>query len=114
MGYQLSKTIFKLQTAINSRGHKLLFNNTQFYSEERGRPITIYHIKDSIYNAQTNRYESKELFSSPSHLQIVFFLRDYWYALNGWKLPDDNEIWNEIRKAKCSAILPITIEDLEE
>ena len=29
---------------------------------------------------------------------MVFFMRDYWYVLNGIELPTDNEIWNEKRK----------------
>lgn len=113
MAYNLSKITFKLQKAINSRGHRLLFNNSQFFSDDKGYPITIYHIKDSVLNPN-GKYESVELFSSPSHLQIVLFLRDYWYAINGIELPTDNEIWNKIREEKCSKVLPITVEDTYE
>ena len=105
--YSQSKKIFKLQSAINSRGHKLLFSNTQFYSDDKKRPITIYHIKDSIKNAETGKYENKELFASPSQLQIIFFLRDYWYILNDMDLPTDNKIWNKIREERLQKILPL-------
>jgi hypothetical protein len=114
MAFNQTKMIYKLRQAINAKGHKLLFNSTEFYSEAQQRPIAIYHIKDSIYNPQSGKYESKELFSSPSHLQIVFFLRDYLFALEGKKLPIDNEYWNEIRETRCMKYLPITVEEDEE
>lgn len=114
MAFQQTKMIYKLRQAINAKGHKLLFNTTEFYSDKQQRPIAIYHIKDSVYNPHTGKYESSELFSSPSHLQIVFFLRDYLFALEGRELPTDNEFWNEIRETRCMKALPINIEEVEE
>ena len=40
---------------------------------------------------------SKEIFASPSHIQIVFFLRDYLFAIEGKELPTDNEMWNKAK-----------------
>jgi len=113
MAYNQTKMIYKLRQAINAKGHKLLFNSTEFYSDAQQRPIAIYHIKDSVYDPQTGKYTTQELFSSPSHLQIVFFLRDYLFALEGKELPTDNEFWNEIRETRCMKYLPINIEEEE-
>ena len=91
------KTIFKLRNAINAMGSRLLFTTSEFYSEDMDRPVAIYHIKNSVYNVDTDRYDSKELFSSPSQIQVVLFLRDYLFTLQGKELPTDNPVWNEIR-----------------
>ena len=114
MAFNQTQKIYKLRQAINSKGHRLLFTSTEFFSEEKGRPIAIYHIKDSIKNVETGKYESKELFASPSHLQIIFFLRDYLFTLDGKELPTDNEYWNTIREAKVIQHLPINIDLLEK
>lgn len=114
MARNQTQMIYKLREAINAKGHRLLFTSTEFYSEDKGRPIAIYHIKDSIKNAETGRYEGKELFASPSHLQIVFFLRDYLFTLEGKELPTDNEFWNDIRQSKVIQHLPITVDLIEK
>ena len=31
-------------------------------------------------------------------IQILLFLRDYWFEMNGWDIPTDNEMWNEIKQ----------------
>lgn len=90
--------IKKLRTAINERGEKLLYNTSEFYSDEQNRPVTIYSIKKAVYNEKTHRNKHIELFHSTSQIQIVLFLRDYWYKLNNMKLPTDNKVWNKIRK----------------
>ena len=41
--------IKKLQKAINSRGERLLYNTSQWYSDKQQRPITVYHIKKAMY-----------------------------------------------------------------
>lgn len=90
--------IKKLRSAINSRGHKLLYSTYEFFSEEKNGPVTIYCIKEAIYNKSTGRNENIELFKSGSQIQIVLFLRDYWYKINNIPLPEDNEKWNKIRR----------------
>ena len=90
--------IKKLRAAINSKGCKLLYSTSEFFSEEQQRPITIYYIKEALYNEKTGRNQNVELFHSASQIQIVLFLRDYWYKLNNIPLPTDNEKWNQIRK----------------
>lgn len=92
-----STMIHKLQRAINSKGEKLTYSTTQFYSNEQDRPVTKYTIKKAVYDERTQKNHHIELFSAYSQIQIVLFLRDYWYRLNGLPLPEANEVWNEIR-----------------
>lgn len=83
--------------ALNSRGLRILISSSQFYSEQQNRPVTIYHIKQAFVNENTGRTDSIELFKSPSQIQVVLYLRDMWYDINGWEIPDDNEVWNNIK-----------------
>lgn len=89
--------IHKLQNAINMRGHKILYATSQFYSTQQDRPITIYQIKQAVVDEETKRTHTVELFKSTSQLQILLFLRDYWYEINGWELPTDNPMWEEVK-----------------
>ena len=89
--------IRKLQTAINTKGEKLLYSTSQFYSEQQKRPVTCYHIKKAIYDEDTGRNKNIELFKAYSTIQILLFLRDYWYELNNIPLPEENATWNKIR-----------------
>ena len=92
-----STMIHKLQTAINNRGYKLLYNKTQFYSDKQDRPVVQYSIKQVVEDID-NKKHCIELFKSCSQIQIVLFLRDFWYDINGWEVPTDNEQWNEAKK----------------
>lgn len=89
--------IHKLQTAINQNGGRILFNTIQFFSEQQDRPITIYKICEPGPKKGAKR---KVLFETPSQIQVVLYLRDYWYNMNGQEIPIDNEEWNNIKKAK--------------
>jgi len=88
----------KLQQAINSRGEKILYTTSQFYSDEQDRPVTIYSIKKAVFDEKKNKNVNIELFNSTSLIQIVLFLRDYWYELNGIEIPKDNEEWNRVKE----------------
>lgn len=90
--------IKKLQKAINLKGYKILYNTQQFYSNAQDRPITQYIIKQNIGLSETNRSKYRILFKSTSMIQIVLYLRDYWFLINGWELPKDNEAWNKVRE----------------
>ena len=90
--------IKKLRAAINGKGEKLLYSTSEFFSESQQRPITIYTIKKAIWDEKRGRNKNVELFHSPSQIQIVLFLRDYWYRLTNQELPTDNETWNKIRE----------------
>jgi hypothetical protein len=86
--------IHKLQNALNLKGHKILHNTTQFYSEEQNRAVTKYHVKKCVFDPEKQKNVNLELFSSTSQIQIVLFLRDLWCEVNGKPVPQDNEDWN--------------------
>lgn len=91
--------IKKLQNAINQKfDQRLLINQTQWYSDDRDSPVTVYTIKQSIYDDDRERNINIEVFSAYSPIQIVLWLRDYWYELNGWEVPKDNERWLQIKE----------------
>ena len=94
-------TIHKLQTAINMKFHqRILINRSQFYSEEQDRPITAYIVQKVVPNTDPTsrkKFCYIELFRSMSQIQILLFMRDLWYELNGWEIPTDNEQWNNAK-----------------
>lgn len=91
-------TIKKLQMAINTKfGEQLLYERRQFYSKEQNRPINMYMIKKAVYNKRRHKTESIELFKTTSQIQVILYLRDYWFELNEWEIPTDNPEWNMIK-----------------
>ena len=93
-----SKMIHKLQHALNERGLKILYQTQQFYSEDQQQPVTCYVVKQAKKKKKKQRNINVELFKSFSQIQIVLFLRDLWFEVNGQELPKDNEVWNKIRE----------------
>lgn len=94
-----SRIIRKLQRACNLNfGEQLCYNISQFYSETHKREINRYTLSKQLTDGSTGKHSKEELFSTYSLLQMVFFIRDYWYRLNGIELPNDNEMWCAIRK----------------
>lgn len=92
--------IKKLQKAINENfDQKILINKSQFYSADADRPLELIIIKKAIWDPDKDKFKSVELFSSSSDVQIVLYLRDLWYELNGWEIPTDNEEWNRAKEA---------------
>ena len=87
--------IHKLQTAINNNGGIILLDKAQFFSDDQQRPITIY----KVCTRKANR-KKEVLFDSTSMIQIVLYLRDYWYWMQNKEIPTDNEMWNEVKKQK--------------
>ena len=91
-------TIRKLQTAINAHGGRILVNRQQFYSEKQKRPVNMYSIKHAYYDEDKEHTSYIELFASVSQIQIVLFLRDYWYKMQNMPIPTDNPIWEEAKR----------------
>lgn len=90
--------IKKLQMAINKKFEEhLLYERRQFYSKSQDRPINMYIIKKTVYNETKGKNDTIELFKTPSQIQVILFLRDYWFELNGWEIPIDNPEWNMIK-----------------
>lgn len=91
-------TIKKLQLAINQKfDEQLLYDRRQFYSNAQQRPINTYQIKKTVFNHAKDREETVELFRTSSQVQVILYLRDYWYELNGWEVPMDNPEWNMVK-----------------
>ena len=90
--------IHKLQTAINQKGYKILYSTSQFFSLTQNRPVTVYQVRQALVDEEQGKTKSIELFKSTSQLQILLFLRDMWYEINGWEVPTDNEEWNEAKE----------------
>lgn len=83
----------KLQSAINRQaGAKILLYTQQWYSKDKDRPITCYVVKCA------EDHKTQELFRTYSAVQLVLWLRDYWYTFNGWEVPTDNEVWEEMKR----------------
>lgn len=86
--------IHKLQQALNMRGLRIMYSTSQFYSEQQNRPVTIYHIKQAVWDEEKGKFQNMELFKSTSQVQVVLYLRDLWYDINGKEVPQNNEVWN--------------------
>lgn len=92
------KTIKKLQLAINMNcPFRILYTTNQFYSVSKQMPVTKYCLRKAKLNYETNRSESEEIFSTYSQLQIILYLRDLWYVWLGKEIPNDNDLWENIK-----------------
>ena len=89
--------IKRLLTALNLRKMRIMYTTSQFWSENENRPVTIYHIKQAVWNEDKEKFDNMELYKSTSQIQIVLYLRDLWYTINGKEVPQNNELWSEIK-----------------
>jgi hypothetical protein len=83
------ESIYKLQKGINESdcGIKIVYNQNQFYSEEKHKPITIHSIKFVEYDSEKDKNVYTEVFKSGTQLFVVFFLRNLWFTLNKREIP---------------------------
>ena len=93
-----TRTIKKLQQALQFEGEFILITTTQFFSMEKRTTVTRYHVKKQIQSEERNKSSQVELFSSCSQIQITLFLRDYYYEVKGYEVPHDNPIWEAAKK----------------
>ena len=101
MAKKFTPTIKKLQKAININfDKKILVNKSQFYSDRSEKIIEMIVIKQAVWDAEKHKIVNIKLFESTSDIQIVLYLRDLWYRLNGWEIPTDNKQWEDIKKKK--------------
>lgn len=90
-------TAKKLQTACRKLfGVRLLINSRQWYSEDKDMAMTFYTVQKVDF--MDGKKVSTELFKTYSQIQLVLFMRDYWYKLNGWEVPTNNPIWEKIKE----------------
>ena len=80
-------------------GERILIDKSQFFSEDQKRPVTLYKIQKSV-PSESGRNKKEKLFETASQIQVVLFLRDYWFAMNGKEIPLANEMWNETKQLK--------------
>lgn len=96
MAAKYMATAKKLQNACNQRfGVRLLINSYQWFSDDKNRAVTQYSV---LQTQKENGRNNIVLFKTYSQVQLVLFMRDYWYKLNGWEVPTDNETWEEVKR----------------
>lgn len=89
----------KLQTACKQMfGVKLLIDQRQWYHKEKDMAITVYTVYQVVFDNKKDKSSKIQLFQTYSQIQLVLFLRDYWYDLNNWEIPTDNEVWEKIKE----------------
>lgn len=89
--------IKKLLTAINFNGGKVLYKVDEWWSEEQNRVVKKYTLKKAVYDEKTRKNNNIELFTTHSQIQVVLYLRDYLFNMQGLEIPNDNEQWNETK-----------------
>lgn len=67
----MSKTIYKLQTALKQKGIIVCINTIQFYSKEQDRYIKMYKVMQN----------KKELINTASQIKVVRLLNDLWQGV---------------------------------
>lgn len=92
--------IHRLQNAINGRGARILYEKAQFYSKDQKRPVSVYKLSQSLEDEVSGKAKKERLFESTSMIQLVLYLRDLWYYINGWEIPKDNETWETVKANK--------------
>lgn len=86
----------KLQTACNKLfGVKLLIDQKQWFHKDKNTAITVYTLYQVIDKDKPSKVK---LFQTYSQVQLVLYMRDYWYELNGWEVPTDNKMWEDIKR----------------
>ena len=93
-----TRTIKKLQQALQIEGELIMVNTSQFWSIDKHKFVTKYFVKRQVQD-MTNKNKSSmvELFSSCSQIQITLFLRDLYYEIKGYEIPHDNPIWEQAK-----------------
>ena len=64
----MSKIMYKLQTALKQKGYIIYINTQQFYSEEQDRLIKVYILKRG----------KDELLKTASQIKVVNKLNEIW------------------------------------
>ena len=92
----LLNTSKKFVKALNSRGYCVTYGSREFMAKDNK-----IHNMNMLYLVQWNeekqKYESMPLYSTPSLVRLVMYLRDFWFIINDMELPDDQLLWNELR-----------------
>lgn len=93
--YNAERLIKKLKIAIRQKANiKLLITTKEWFSEQKNVLMPYYIIYQYHYDPETKKAYQEELFRCGNKVQVLLFLRDYWYTLNGWEIPN-NDYWDE-------------------
>ena len=71
----LSKTMYKLQTALKQKGVIVYINTSQFYSAEQDRLIKMYRVL----------YKKQQLVNTASQIKVVKTLNELWQEVKDEK-----------------------------
>lgn len=71
----LSKTMYKLQTALKQKGVIVYINTSQFYSAEQDRFIKMYRVL----------YKKQQLVNTASQIKVVESLNNLWQEVKNEK-----------------------------
>lgn len=93
----LNKAVSKLVQALNIHGYNLLYHKKQFMGKE-GKPHNLFVLSKAIWDDSKGKYGQVEVYKTTSLIRMVLYLRDAWCLEQGEELPQDNELWNEIRQ----------------
>lgn len=83
-------TIYKLQVGINGLAEcpfKVTYNQSQFYSNEKHKPINMYSVKFVTRDEESGKNNYTEVYKTGVQLYMVFFMRNLWFKLNRWEIP---------------------------
>lgn len=97
MAVNLLKTARKLMSALNTRGYNLVYGSKQFIGRE-GKTHTYYSVYQAVWDEDKQKYLNQEIYGTTGMVRLTLFLRDMWFMENGWELPTDNEMWNQLRE----------------
>lgn len=79
----------KLQRAITGKGLVIKINTSQFYSEDQGRMITVYHLATPTWQQcrdGTMKTKDYEILRTASGIDIVNCLADIHKAVGVWQI----------------------------
>ena len=68
----MSKIMYKLQTALKQKGYIIYINTQQFYSEEQDRLIKVYILK----------HGKDELLKTASQIKVINKLNEIWQEVS--------------------------------
>jgi hypothetical protein len=100
MAQSFTAKVNKLILAIKEKhAVKLLFSTKQFYKPD-GNKMTYYTLSEAVWDPDNGKYVNMTVFSAGSIIQIVLFLRDFYYSLEGKEIPTNLAWWEEIKRKK--------------
>ncbi len=82
--------IGKLQYALDRLGYTVFYSTHQFRSDTQNRLITMHKLEHRVWDPKKERFRNEEIFSSASQIQVLLFLRNILFWLEGKDIPPLN------------------------